>query len=230
MNQAISYTVSLNITLEIIINDPDLDDSDIVDTVKDATESYLTTSSAKYVYNLTVTLIDKQNDVLSVNIFIQSEEDLNDLDEEEVFEECDKEIDTKYGDRADVKNPYSSNDENYRKTSEYLLYAVAGLALIVICCGVMIIGLCVKMKHKSTHSDKARSELCLSVTDVSLADVQTTAPKHSEERSGEGNKNEDADDEIEDDEEDLDDMYEVVSSTRCIQSVTSETNGALAMT
>ena len=204
--------MNLNLTLEIVINDPDVDDSDVVDTIQNATDSYLATLSAKYVYNLTVTLINKQNDVLSVNIFVQSEGELNELDEEEVFEECDKEIDSKYGDRADVKNPYSPND--YSKTSEYLLYAVAGLTLIVICCGVMIIGLCVKMKHKSTHSDKARSELCLSVTSVSLADVRTNDTKHSDENSDEGeNSSDDEVDEIEDnDDDDDDEMYEVVST------------------
>merc|ERR1740123_1252024 len=124
----IVQSVNLNISLQLTINDPIINDKEILDTIEQTTISYLGTLSADFYYNLSVTIIHKQNDVLSVGIVVTSTDSDATLNDRAIFDVNEQEINKVFGDKVDLSNPYGSNDESYRQNAEYLLYALIGMA------------------------------------------------------------------------------------------------------
>ena len=65
-----ALNVDLNVTLTLIVYDPDVSQTRIVDTIDDTTSSYLDLLSATYEYNLTVAVIENKDGILAVSVAV----------------------------------------------------------------------------------------------------------------------------------------------------------------
>ena len=154
-----ALNVDLNVTLTLIIYDPDVSQTRIVDTIDDTTSSYLDLLSATYEYNLTVAVIENKDGILTVSVVVLSDDEQINLNEAEVIDECDKEIDEQYGDKVDLKNPNAAEipkdagiEVNFEIKYEHLLYGVVGLSLMLICCGCALVATCTELRRKSKET------------------------------------------------------------------------------
>merc|ERR1712228_406380 len=157
MAPTVSFETISDITVQIVINDEDVTENEVLDVIEETTEDYLNTLFVEEdEYELTVTVISRDGDVLVVNIVIAVPVgDIIELNEREVVEENENEINEKFGSKVIVSNPYSV-DENILFVEEWYFYVIILLLLMIV---IGLILYLLKKKRSDTSDDLNRSEM-----------------------------------------------------------------------
>ena len=130
----LSFETVSNITVQIVINDEDVTEDEVLDVIEDTTDGYLTTLLvAEAEYELIVSVISRVGDVLVVNIVIAVPDGVViGFNEREVVEENENGINSQFGDKVTVNNPYDLSADTLFVEEWYFYVVIVVLLLIVL--------------------------------------------------------------------------------------------------